>query len=391
MDNSRPITRSVSSQLGHRDTSVDSPKVESGGESHERQPPAAEGVAVMAAIQSLGEALEGYSARVSSMEEQFRLLSPSVQGLVVQSGEEQRTMSGHSPASPSTPSRRVPHLVKPGEFDGSSSWASFIAQFKLIAATQEWHMADRLAILVASLKGPALELFARLPESDQTDFGRLTDALEGRFGIANQEPWFRSQLRRRRRDAGETLPHLAQDIERLVSMAYPSASVELTDSLACDSFLDALGDAELHIAVRQSRPTNLPQALASAVEIEAVRRAAGITTPPLHSAALVRQGKGPQESQGRTDSGASSESEMTRGLREILRLLNDMQSSLSGPAGCAGRGGSAAGRTQARDKLGGRTLTTGACWECGIVGHFRRDCPSISNNRTGPHTHRGNE
>ena len=81
MDNSRPITRSVSSQLGHRDTSVDSPKVESGGESHERQPPAAEGVAVMAAIQSLGEALEGYSARVSSMEEQFRLLSPSVQGV----------------------------------------------------------------------------------------------------------------------------------------------------------------------------------------------------------------------------------------------------------------------------------------------------------------------
>ena len=405
MNDSRPVTRSVSSQLGLRDPTADPPKLETeasihdagvthsrdGDVNHEQQPPTANNVAIMAAIQSLGQALEGYSARVSSMEEKLREISTAAPESVVQSGEDKDPISGQPLAGPATPGAKVHHLVKPSVFDGSSSWASFIAQFKVIAATQGWNIADKLAILVASLKGPTLEFFARLPEPDRTDFGRLTDALDGRFGVAHQEPWFRSQLRRRRRDAGETLPHLAQDIERLVSMAYPSATAELRDSLTCDSFMDALGDAELHIAVRQSRPSSLPQALASAIEIEAVRRTAGISTQPQHSAALVRQGKAAQESQGATGGGTLAESDTARGLKEILRLLNEMQKSLTSSAGFAAGRSPATGRLQARDGRGARAPATGACWGCGTVGHFRRDCPRMSGNRAGLQNPPGNE
>jgi hypothetical protein len=45
-----------------------------------------------------------------------------------------------------------------------------------------------------------------------------------------------SQIDARIRKKGETLPELAQDIKRLVRLAYPNAPVEVRDSLAYRSF-----------------------------------------------------------------------------------------------------------------------------------------------------------
>ena len=147
--------------------------------------------------------------------------------------------------------------------------------------------------------------------------------------------------------------------------------------------MDALGDAELHIAVRQGRPSSLPQALASAVEIESVRRAAGLTARAPAPEALIRQSHGPQRhaaSHALTNQADPS----TRGvLQEILRTLNELQRSLreSGRSGNSRRPPAAAGRQPA-----------GACWECGTVGHFRRNCPRTQNlSGNGPSSRQGNE
>ena len=355
---------------------------------------------LLGAVQSLGQALEGYSLRVDVIEERIQQLCspPASNAAVAPTGVINSTHGESSGLASHTDIRRseagdhsclacpaavggIRQLAKPGEFDGSGSWASFIAQFNVIASAQKWNEAERLAVLVASLKGSALELFARLPGTDKTNFHRLIKALEDRFGIANQEPWFRSQLRRRKREAGESLPHLAQEIERLTSLAYPSATVELRDSLACDHFMDALGDAELHIAVRQGRPSSLPQALASAVEIESVRRAAGLTALSPAPEVLIRQSHGPQR-HAASHAPTNQADPSTRGvLQEILRTLNELQRSLreSGRSGNSRRSSAAAGRQPA-----------GACWECGTVGHFRRDCPRITGNSARPQNQQGN-
>ena len=364
---------------------------------------------VLDAVQSLGKALTDYSLRVDIIEEQMHQLrcsvSAPVAGVVVTPpgavgstpgdpsrltcrADPGRSAAGDRP-HPACPGRACPDAVgdirrfaKPGEFDGSGSWESFIAQFNVIASAQHWSVSERLALLVASLKGSALELFARLPEHQRTDFTHLSKALEDRFGVAHQEPWFRSQLRRRRREAGETLPHLAQEIERLVSLAYPSASVDLRDSLTCDHFLDALGDAELHIAVRQSRPSTLPQALASAVEIESVRRAAGLNSLPAVSGALIRQSHTPQGQADSNERADQAEPPTKQMFSEILRALHVLQKSLRESARSANTSrSSAAGRQP-----------TGACWECGMVGHFRRQCPRTRNQTSaGPTAGQGNE
>ena len=389
-DDERPITRSQSAQLschvaeGHftgekgpseRDDGVQAEEGVSVPRVSQDMPDGQSGpvanAAIIDAIQSLGGTLAGYSARVTAIE-------GKLDNIVVS-----------TPVSASN-GLTVPakHFAKPGEFDGSSPWSSFIAQFRVIASAQGWSMGDRLAILVASLKGPALELFARLPETDQTDFSRLTEALKSRFAEANQEPWFRSQLRRRTRHTNETLPHLAQEIERLIFLAYPSATAELRDTLACDHFMDALNNADLHIAVRQARPSSLPQALASAIEIEAIRGAAGASASlrPQVSEVLARKGQGPEKASVCDSSMSSDGVDTSAVLRDIIRTLNEMQKSLTehAPTYSGGRG---PGRERYRAGF------PGSCWGCGVAGHFRRNCPQNPRNFAGAGDHRkqGNE
>ena len=350
---------------------------------------------VIEAIQSLGRALSGYATRVATLEERMEgifsgpllsLQGASALSTQVEGPTNEASLMPDGPVDgPPGPVQRQRqqvclsagesrHVLKPGEFDGSSPWSSFIAQFKVIASTQGWSMASRIAVLVASLRGPALELFARLPEADQTDFDRLVVALESRFGVANQEPWFRSQLRRRRRQAGEPLSLLAHDIERLVSLAYPSATVELRDSLACDHFMDALSDPELHIAVRQGRPATLPQALAGAVEIEAIRHAAGVSVHQATPGVLARQSRGPETSERSGGLSASHETPSGGGesetLRSILNIVRDMQTSLTVSARPSG-----GHRHPGSGRRAPGPSRPGACWGCGGTGHFLRNCP----------------
>ena len=321
------------------------------------------GVRPSSAPSAVMSALSGCTSAGEASTPGEQVAPSGVKHQVLQSGDVQTPSEGSSASSCTR------NLAKPGEFDGSTSWSAFIAQFRVIALSQKWSMADKLSMLVASLKGPALELFAHLPEMDQVDFCRLAEALESRFGVANQEPWFRSQLRRRKREPGETLPHLAQDIERLVVMAYPSATVALRDSLSCDHFMDALSDPDLHIAVRQGRPVSLPQALASAVEIEAVRRAAGISSQLPGSGVVARQSQGPQDSA------------TNKVLNDILRALSELQRSLTEPVRSGGSGRAANGRRPA-----------GVCWECGAAGHFRHHCPRVRDlTGTGPNKTPGND
>lgn len=331
---------------------------------------------LLAAVQSLGHTLEGYARRVQSIEDRLAEMSDTIDPLpsaprtaVGDVARSQADVTLPQPAASSqtqtdsAPSVGVTrHFPRPGDFDGSGSWVAFIAQFKTIASAQAWSEADRLAALVASLKGSALEVFAHLPDTDRTDSCRLSAALESRFGAVNQEPLFRSQLRRRKRSAGETLPKLAQDIERLVSRAYPSATRELRDSLACDHFLDALNDPSLHIAVRQGRPESLQQALASAVEIESVRAAAGVTLQASNTGTVIRQGKAPGEASGPDSRSGGSNEMSSEVLTQILSTLDGLQKLL-------------AGSSRSNRNLGARRQPVGTCWECGKEGHFRRQCP----------------
>jgi len=64
------------------------------------------------------------------------------------------------------------------------------------------------------------------------------------------EEKFQTKLRCRRGSKGESLPEFVRDIRRLMAMAYPGEKSSLSEHIARDSFLTALGDAELELKVR---------------------------------------------------------------------------------------------------------------------------------------------
>jgi len=76
------------------------------------------------------------------------------------------------------------------------------------------------------------------------------------------------ELRNRRRRTGETLQDLHDDIRRLAALAYPHVPSQMREEIACDHFLDALGDANLVLKVPERRPADLDSALRLASRFE---------------------------------------------------------------------------------------------------------------------------
>ena len=244
----------------------------------------------------------------------------------------------------------------PQSFDGASSWSAYLTQFKIIANQHGWNDDEKAMQLAASLKGPALELLGHLPDDHCMDFKKLADALNQRFGVEHQEEAFRAQFRTRARRPQEPLAELAQDIERLAFLAYPSAPAEFRGILIRDQFIDALDDTELKISIRQTRPSALKDALSSALEMESIRR----SMKPADTAVGGTSGFKTRVA----NAGAESIHHESI-LHQIVQTLERIER----------RQRSAAERTGPDEgSVGDRRSKDFSCWNCGRRGHLQRNC-----------------
>ena len=84
------------------------------------------------------------------------------------------------------------------------------------------------------------------------------------------------KLRSWRRQKGEPLAEVADEVERLSRLAYNDAPISTQDNHAKEQCIDAITDDDLRIRILQTRPANLQDALRTALELEsytlAVRR-----------------------------------------------------------------------------------------------------------------------
>ena len=84
--------------------------------------------------------------------------------------------------------------------------------------------------MAISLRGPAMGVLANLTPEQQVELSRV-------------------QLRSRVRRRDESLPELAENIERLTRHAYPNAAAEMIEVLAKDQFIEALHNEEMRLKV----------------------------------------------------------------------------------------------------------------------------------------------
>jgi len=192
------------------------------------------------------------------------------------------TCVGNSPSPSRSPVRTRSvatksrsNFVRPDKYDGTSSFETFIVKFENCADFNEWSTKEKLAHLWSSLQKEAAQL---LWGAHGLTYEELVNRLRQRFGSKDMEERFQTELRCRRRKRGESVRELAQDIRRLLTLAYPGEQSRLVEHLGRDAFLAALDYPDLELRIRECEPQSLDAAVHLAQRFEIYRDVVG--TPP---------------------------------------------------------------------------------------------------------------
>ena len=160
--------------------------------------------------------------------------------------------------------------LKPEKFDGTTCFETFLVQFDNCAQFNRWNDMEKLHYLRWSLTGSAARM---LWGTEEMTFRQLVARLRSRFGSLDMEEKYQAELQCRRRKPSETLRELAQDIRRLMMLAYPGDRSDMAERLAKEHFICALDEPELELKVREKEPQTLDAALKSAQRLEVFRNA----------------------------------------------------------------------------------------------------------------------
>ena len=219
-------------------------------------------------------------------------------------------------------------LQKPTTFDGTTLWESYYAQFEIVAQLNKWNDFQKAAYLATSLKGPALAVLGNLAPEERQNLDVLVVALKNRFGTSHQTELSRMKFKNRIKQKDESLPEMAEDIERLCRLAYPDAPPTLRDVLARDQFVDALPDEDTRLRIKQERPKSLRKALEAGLELESFQIAARQRLKVSRETELLRAARPSgteQKEQGKYNQLEEGKLEMTK----ILELSGKVDEALS--------------------------------------------------------------
>ncbi|ESN97844.1 hypothetical protein HELRODRAFT_177479 [Helobdella robusta] len=127
--------------------------------------------------------------------------------------------------------------LKVPAFDVEMSWNVYKTQFEAAATSNCWNGKERATALILALRGSAAE------------------------------------LRNRTQRSGESIQQLAQNIERLTLLSYPTSDPEHRDETALDTFIKALRDSELKQSLLLSDKRKLKDAVAHSLTFESAKQA----------------------------------------------------------------------------------------------------------------------
>lgn len=115
-------------------------------------------------------------------------------------------------------------------FEGKEDWGSFIKYY--------WN-SEKLDRLHKCLRGHSICFVCSLPQYVREDNDQLAAHLQTRFGKKEPPTTVRRKLGEIRQGM-ETSAEFAEEVNCLVSLAYPGVSLVLQDQLATDAFLNGL-------------------------------------------------------------------------------------------------------------------------------------------------------
>jgi hypothetical protein len=247
-----------------------------------------------------------------------------------------------------------PRYRKPANYDGKTDWQDYFVQFEMVAELNQWDDRTKALELATNLRGVAQGVLSDLRPEHRMSYRHLVFALQSRFEPTNQSELYRAQIKNRIRKKGEALTELAQDVKRLVRLAYPESPSAVREHLARDCFIDSLNDSELEWAVFQGKAYTVEDAVRVGLEYEAFdaghRKRTAVKTN-------IRM----QRDVG--DDEAGSEHGMTNDLiHEVIGRLARMET-----------------ETVPKPSWGGSDINRrrpGRCHHCDGEGHWKMECPN---------------
>lgn len=204
---------------------------------------------------------------------------------------------------------------KPATYDGQTGWREYLIHFEMVSEFNKWDDRTKAFELALSLRDDAQVTLSDLKHPERKNFNTIVAALTSRFEPEDQSELYRSALKSRFRKKDETLTEFAQDIKRLVRLAYPNTDMDVRSTLARNAFEDSLGDPDMEWAVHQGKPKTIETAVKLALEFEAFR---GSRTQPnpirLNKAPLRVQTEEPLQGN-RNNNNSRNRSEVPRHLQ----------------------------------------------------------------------------
>ena len=307
-------------------------------------------------------------------------------------------MSEHSPQAsvqPASAPSRARKWLQLDKYDGvNMPFETFRAKLAVCAAYNQWSEDDQLSHLQISLTKDAAQCLWDVGPEKVSSLSALMDLLKLRFGSDNHRERFRVELRTRRQKPGESLRAVYQDIRRLLTLAFPGPSADVTEIIGRDSFLDSLFDQELALKAREREPKTLEEALNIVVRLEAY--AIARTDDTISDGRLRQPRHARQASTLKVDETGNDNSLglLVTEMQKMNQKLNSLSVATPAPGDFSNRVVATAAAMTERPSLPATHLPPisllsnadstrtrsmagkrGPCYSCGQVGHLARACP----------------